>query len=123
MYATIPHYRLKAFHEFLMTREEYREQCQVVDNYVIPTHSHTSEEEERNPTVVEVLGPEYACTSDEIHIDDTVLDNWEVEGKDSLIREGRFNEVKVENDQHATQPIPTRLANRSSESDEQSLAS
>ncbi|MEM1440898.1 MAG: fatty acid desaturase [Verrucomicrobiota bacterium] len=93
MYATIPHYRLKAFHEFLMTREKYRESCQLVDNYIIP-----ETESPRNPTVVEVLGPEYAAENDEIHIDDTVLDNWEVEEKDVILRDGRpaEKEAKVE---------------------------
>lgn len=84
MYATIPHYRLKAFHKFLMTRPEYREACQLVDNYLIPDG-----EAPRNPTVVEVLGPEYAAESEEVHIDDTVLDDWEVEEKDLILRDGR----------------------------------
>ncbi|MDF1862816.1 MAG: fatty acid desaturase [Verrucomicrobiales bacterium] len=90
MYATIPHYRLRAFHQFLLSREQYRENCRIVDNYVIPSHTEDATTSERNPTVVEVLGPEYACVSDEIHIDDSVLDNWEVEGKDALLREGRI---------------------------------
>lgn len=122
MYATIPHYRLKAFHEFLLTQPEYREHCQVVDNYVIPTHAHDSLEE-RNPTVVEVLGPEYAGTSDEIHIDDTVLDDWKVEEKESLLREGRFNDMKAGNDRHDTNPLPTQLPKQSVDPEEQSLAS
>jgi fatty acid desaturase len=84
MYATIPHYRLKAFHEFLMTREKYRKSCQLVDNYIIPEGGTP-----RNPTVVEVLGPEYAAVNDEIHIDDTVLDDWEVEEKEAILQEGR----------------------------------
>jgi len=84
MYATIPHYRLKTFHEFLLSREKYRESCQVVENYLIPEG-----ETPRNPTVVEVLGPEYAAVNEEIHIDDTVLDDWEVEEKDVILRDGR----------------------------------
>ena len=84
MYATIPHYRLKTFHEFLLSREKYRESCQVVENYLIPEG-----ETPRNPTVVEVLGPEYAAVNEEIHNDDTVLDDWEVEEKDVILRDGR----------------------------------
>ncbi len=75
MYATAPHYRLKALHEHLMTHPEYAEQCQVVDNYAVPKGPPP-----RNPTVVEVLGPEYSGTNEEVFIDDTVLDDWEVEG-------------------------------------------
>lgn len=82
MYATIPHYRLKAFHEFLMTREEYQKNCQLVDNYLIPDSA-----EPRNPTVVEVLGPEYAGESDEVHIDNTVLDGLEVEERELILQE------------------------------------
>tara|TARA_R110000850_G_scaffold9196_34_gene34060 strand:- start:3026 stop:4324 length:1299 start_codon:yes stop_codon:yes gene_type:complete len=84
MYATIPHYRLKPFHEFLMTRPEYTENCQLVDNYIVPKG-----EKPRNPTVVEVLGPEYAGESDEVHIDDSVLDDWEVEEKEAILEDGR----------------------------------
>lgn len=84
MYATVPHYRLKKLHNFLMTRELYRENCQLVDNYVIP-----GKEKPRNPTVVEVLGPEYASDDETVHIDDTVLDDWEVEEKDEILKAGR----------------------------------
>lgn len=84
MYATIPHYRLKAFHEFLLSKPEYRDSCQLVDNYLVP-----SDGEPRNPTVVEVLGPEYAAESEEIHIDDTVLDDWDVEEKELILKTGR----------------------------------
>ncbi len=84
MYATVPHYRLKPLHEFLMTKEAYRDKCQLVDNYIIPDSG-----EPRNPTVVEVLGPEYACSDDEVHIDDTVLEDWEVEEKDQILGAGR----------------------------------
>lgn len=65
MYATIPHYRLKEFHEFMMTRDEYREHCQLVDNYLLPVG-----DEARNPTVLEVLGPEYSIANRELVMDD-----------------------------------------------------
>ncbi|MDF1812786.1 MAG: fatty acid desaturase [Verrucomicrobiales bacterium] len=84
MYATVPHYRLKKLHEFLMGKPDYSSNCQLVDNYIIPDNH-----EQRNPTVVEVLGPEYACVDEEIHIDDSVLDDWEVEEKDEILSAGR----------------------------------
>jgi hypothetical protein len=86
MYATIPHYRLRAFHEFLMTRPEYQEHCRIVDNYLVP-----SLKPPRNPTVIEVLGPEYTSVNEEIHIDDTVLEDWDVEEKDAILKAGRKN--------------------------------
>jgi len=76
MYATVPHYRLPALHDFLLKFPEYADSCQIVENYVIP-----NEGPPRNPTVLEVLGPDYAGSSDEIYTDDSVLDDWEVEGK------------------------------------------
>lgn len=84
MYATVPHYRLRAFHEFLMTRPAYREHCRVVDNYLIP-----GKQAPRNPTVVEVLGPEHAVTGQEVHIDNTVLDDCEVEDLGAIEEEVR----------------------------------
>ncbi len=86
MYATAPHYRLKALHEFLMQHPEYAENCQIVENYVIPNEGH------RHPTVLEVLGPEYAQASDEVYTDPSVLEDWEVEGKSSLENETRCSE-------------------------------
>ena len=84
MYATVPHYRLKTLHQFLMTKPQYAANCQLVDNYIIPDNQNP-----RNPTVVEVLGPEYASSDEEIHIDDTVLDDWEVEEKEQILKSGR----------------------------------
>lgn len=55
MYASVPHYRLRALHDFLLTRPAYASSCQVVDDYFFPTHRPP-----RNPTVLEVLGPEFA---------------------------------------------------------------
>lgn len=80
MYATVPHYRLKALHEYLLQHPEYAESCQIVENYVIP-----NEGPPRHPTVLEVLGPEYAGHSDEVYTDDTVLQGWEVDDKDSIL--------------------------------------
>lgn len=69
MYATVPHYNLPRLHEFLMTVPEYREQGIVVEGYFFTPHHHHP----RNPTVLEVLGPEYHKGSEEVFIDDTVV--------------------------------------------------
>jgi len=84
MYASVPHYRLRGLHDFLMSIPDYSEHCQLVDNYLIPERA-----ESRNPTVVEVLGPRYASGNQEVHIDDTVLDDWEVEEKEEILMTGR----------------------------------
>ncbi len=104
MYATIPHYRLKPFHEFLMTKPDYRENCQIVDNYIVPDGVAA----QRNPTVVEVLGPEYASVEQkEIHIDDTVLDDWEVEEKDMILKAGRPLRVEPSTSDETADEPPT----------------
>ena len=46
----------------------------VVENYFFPK----SRDPDRNPTVVEVLGPEYARQTDDVFIDHSVLDGWDV---------------------------------------------
>ena len=84
MYATTPHYRLRELHQFLLQYPEYEEEGLVVENYLVP-----SQAEPRRPTVVEVLGSDYSRQSKEVFIDDTVLDNWEVDEKEQILREGR----------------------------------
>jgi fatty acid desaturase len=64
MYASVPHYRLAALHEFLLTKPDYADSCQVVDNYFIPRRGHP-----RNPTVLEVLGPGHERSGGERFLD------------------------------------------------------
>ena len=85
MYATVPHYRLPALHEFLLKYPDYAAQGLVVENYFIPKHRDPP----RNPTVLEVIGPDYAVPdSHEVFIDETVLDGWDVEERDQISRHG-----------------------------------
>jgi len=70
LFSSVPHYRLKALHEALLAYPAYREQAVVVHGYFLPPH----------PTVLDVLGPEYTPpASTPAHIDDTVLENEQVE--------------------------------------------
>lgn len=71
MFASVPHYRLPQLHQFLLNYPEYAEHGITVEGYFHSTHKSG---EKRNPTVVEVLGPEYAQHSEEIFIDHTVLE-------------------------------------------------
>jgi fatty acid desaturase len=80
LYATIPHYRLKKLHEFLLQYPEYREQATVVEGYFAPPHHPQS-----NPTVVDVLGPEYAARhTREVSIDNTVMEGDRFEGREEI---------------------------------------
>ena len=83
LYATVPHYRLKRLHAALMECAEYREQAVVVEGYFLPPHHPKS-----NPTVLDVLGPEFAPLTRSVYIDESVMDGDEFEGKDELKAEG-----------------------------------
>ena len=86
MYASVPHYKLKDLHETLMETEEYNTEATVVEGYFYPPIDPP-----RNPTVLDVVGPEYAGHRDEIHLDHTVLESVEVEGKEELLALGSGN--------------------------------
>lgn len=86
IYATVPHYRLPALHTFLLlSDEEYRRQSVTVENYMVPARATG----ERAPTVVEVLGPRWARRSEDVWVDDSVLENWSVEEKEAILAESR----------------------------------
>jgi len=85
MFATVPHYRLPALHAFLLGYPEYSEHGIVVEGYFFPWHPQPG----RNPTVLDVLGPDYARSGDEVFIDDSVLESWEVDNKEEVLRQGR----------------------------------
>jgi hypothetical protein len=64
---------------------EYREQAVTVEGYFVPPRSPKT-----NPTVVDVLGPEYAARhTDEVHIDNSVMEGDQFEGQQELIEEGQ----------------------------------
>jgi fatty acid desaturase len=86
MYASVPHFKLKELHDTLMETEEYRTEATVVEGYFFPPVLPP-----RNPTVLDVVGPEYAGHKDEIHLDHTVLESVEVEGKEELLALGSGN--------------------------------
>jgi fatty acid desaturase len=89
MYATVPHYRLKSLHEFLMEYPEYVEEAVVVEGYFLPkNHPKT------RPTVLDVLGPDYARRNAAIHVDNSVIDDDELDEKDEILKQEAI--VKVE---------------------------
>ncbi len=90
IYASVPHYRLKGLHELLLQEPEYREKGIVVEGYFNSPHG---EVEDRNPTVIEVLGEKYAPKPDgEIFVDTNTLEYADVRDPDAIARE---NEASV----------------------------
>ncbi len=89
MYATVPHYRLKALHDFLMDYPEYAEEAVVVEGYFLPkSHPKT------RPTVLDVLGPDYATRNADIYVDNSVIEDDDLDEKDEILKQEAI--VKVE---------------------------
>lgn len=87
IYATIPHYRLRKLHEFLMSYPEYAKEAVVVEGYFRPANPKVY------PTVLDVLGPEYAARhTKQVHVDNTVLDGDEFDERKEI--EAEANEVR-----------------------------
>jgi fatty acid desaturase len=84
LFATVPHYRLAKLHQVLLEYPEYRDEAVEVHGYF-----HSPEKPQIHPTVVDVLGPEYAAhTFRGVHIDNSVLEDDVVEDKAEILREG-----------------------------------
>lgn len=91
VFATIPHYRLKQLHNHLLQYEEYREHAVTVEGYFFPPRTPQT-----NPTVLDVLGEEYYVKhTREVHIDNSVMDGDEFEGKEELLAESQRLEQRV----------------------------
>jgi fatty acid desaturase len=91
LYATVPHYRLKRLHEILLEYPEYHEQAVEVHGYFFP-----AEHPQTHPTVLDVLGPEYAAREFHgVHIDNTVLEDCVVEEKEQILAEGEQEAKRV----------------------------
>ena len=90
MYATVPHYRLKRLHELLMQYPEYRAEAQEVHGYFV-----SPEAPRVHPTVVDVLGPEYAPRSEEVYIDAEAVSLAEFSDGEGLAREVEMSRGKA----------------------------
>jgi fatty acid desaturase len=89
LFATVPHYRLGKLHRLLLHVPEYRKEAVIVHGYFLPPHRPP-----RHPTVLDVLGPNYAPRDQrEVHIDNTVLDDDQVDDKAEILREGQALEA------------------------------
>ena len=82
LFATVPHYRLKELHETLLDYPEYRQEAVIVEGYFLPKHRPPT-----HPTVLDVVGPAYAPHSGEVHTDDSVLRDDEVDEAEAILAE------------------------------------
>jgi fatty acid desaturase len=89
LFASVPHYRLKALHELLTQCAEYREQAVVVEGYLMPY-----EKPPTKPTVVDVLGPAYHYRAEDVYIDNEVLEGEQVDEKEEILRQGEEEKRK-----------------------------
>jgi fatty acid desaturase len=81
--ATVPHYRLKEFHDRLQQDAEYAEKAQIVQGLLGMTHSQTG-----RPTAMGVLLTEHAPKKREaVHVDETVLERAQLNDRVALERE------------------------------------
>jgi fatty acid desaturase len=89
VFASVPHYRLAELHAFLLQCAEYRAQAIEVEGYFLPY-----ERPPTKPTVLDVLGPNYHHRAVEVHIDNDVLEQEQVEEKDEILQQGENEKRK-----------------------------
>ncbi len=75
LHASVPHYNLRELHEAMRDNPEYEEKVRLVEGWVWPKKGQDGQ---RHPTVVEVLGPEYAPQADDVHVEEAVLEHAEI---------------------------------------------
>lgn len=80
LYASVPHYRLKALHERLLEDAEYAEKGQIVRGWFDERSGSLA----GAPSIVRVLGPQYARRGADIHIDETTTEEAEVRDSEKL---------------------------------------
>jgi hypothetical protein len=90
MFCTVPHYRLRDLHELLMNYPDYRQEAQVVKGYFL-----SPDKPKVHPTVVDVLGPEFAAAPAEVHIDNEVLGDNNFQDREAIEREGNLSRASV----------------------------
>lgn len=77
--ASVPHYRLKDFHAYLMDRDKkYAAQALVVEGW------KQDEDELGPPGIVDVLGPKYTPRGNKVHIDNDTLIEADVNDKAAI---------------------------------------
>ena len=95
MYCTVPHYNLAALHELLLQYPEYRDEAVVVVGYFA-----SPEKPKVHPTVVEVVGPEFAPKTAEVHIDNEVMGEDNFRDREAIEREGEVSKAQASEREH-----------------------
>jgi fatty acid desaturase len=90
MYCTVPHYNLQKLHDLLMSYPEYRTEAVVVVGYFV-----SPERPKVHPTVVEVVGPEFAPKTREVHIDNEVMGEGTFTDREAIEREGEMSKAQA----------------------------
>jgi fatty acid desaturase len=86
MFCTVPHYRLRELHDLLVNYPEYQAEAVVVKGYFL-----SPERPKIHPTVLDVLGPDYAPKTTEVHIDNEVMGVGNFQDREAIEREGEIS--------------------------------
>ncbi len=79
--ASVPHYKLRDFHDYLMSKDEkYAAQATVVNGW-------QQGEEAEIPGIVDVLGPKYTPQGNKIHVDDGAVAEADINDRAALQRQ------------------------------------
>jgi len=90
MFCTVPHYRLRELHDLLMAYPEYQTEAVVVKGYFL-----APETPKVHPTVIDVLGPDFAPRTGEVHIDNEVMGEDNFRDREAIEREGENSRAQV----------------------------
>ena len=66
LFVGVPHYKLKRLHEMLKRDPEYAANCRIVEGW-------TGTKDDGTPSVVDVLGPKYAVSGNEAHVEEETI--------------------------------------------------
>jgi fatty acid desaturase len=92
LFATVPHYRLRQLHELLLEYPEYRAAAVVVEGYFLPPHRPAE-----RPTVLDVLGPDFAPHNPvEVYIDNSVMEGEQLDEDANTLGEGQQQMANLE---------------------------
>jgi len=86
MFCTVPHYRLRQLHALMMQCPEYAGEAVIVVGYFA-----SPESPKVHPTVVDVVGPEYAPKTREVHIDNEVMGEGNFRDREAIEAEGEIS--------------------------------
>ena len=77
LFASVPHYKLKALHELLLRDPEYAEKGRIVEGWF-------GKNSKGEPSITEVLGPEYAVRGNDIYVNESTIEEAEVSHADKI---------------------------------------